>query len=182
MKVRKRRSHSGTACLLQLGELLRRQHARHQHVVLDAVHLHPVGGCVCRRHELAAVAQPVAHELDFIALCDDHSLAEHLDIRPRRACRRPAAHEHGLRMVRDHTGHEVHIRLAVGLPYQLGACLGFRGTGRRLLVLSPVEGGGRLTVSQRANRTNRRDGEQPGCHDSPKSGCHSVVTREDPNA
>ena len=75
---------------------------------------------VGRRHGLAAIAQPVAHQLDLVALADDHPLAQHADVRPRAVRPRPAGNQHRLGVVRNHAGHEVDVGLAVRLADEIG--------------------------------------------------------------
>jgi hypothetical protein len=71
---------------------------RHQHIVLDAVHLHPVArrGRVEPRRD----PQPVLHHRDLIALLDHHAFAENRDVLAGAVRGRPAGHDHGLRVVR----------------------------------------------------------------------------------
>ena len=88
--------------------------------MLNAVHLHPVMGRVGCGHDLAAVTQPVAHELDLVALGDDLALAENAHVRPRTVRCRPAGNQDRLGVVRDHARHEIDVGLTVGLPYEIG--------------------------------------------------------------
>ena len=79
---------------------------------------------VGRGHGLAAVAQPVAHELDLVALGDDLPLAEHAHVGPRAVRRGPPGNQHRLRVMRNHAGHEIDVGLAVGLAHEIGPGLG----------------------------------------------------------
>ena len=70
----------GTSRLVELRHLLRAEHPGHEHVVLHAVHLHPVSRRVGRRHGLAPIAQPVAHEFNLVPLTHADALAERQDV------------------------------------------------------------------------------------------------------
>ena len=78
-------------------------------------------------HRLAAIAQPVAHRLDLVALADDHALAQHAEVGTGAVRRRPSGDQHRLGVVRDHAGHEVDVRFAVGLADEVGTCRGIGG-------------------------------------------------------
>ena len=56
------------------------------------------------------------HRRDLVALADDDPLAEDRDVRARAVRRRPAGHDHGLRVMRNHARHEVHVGVAVRKP------------------------------------------------------------------
>ena len=124
---------------VERGHLLVGQHARHQHVVLHAVHLHLVARRRRVGHGLAAIAQPGLHHRDLVALADDDALAEDRDVLARAVRRRPAGHDHGLRVMRNHARHEVHVGVGVGKrpspggvacrPGRRGRRLGRRRTG-----------------------------------------------------
>ena len=51
---------------------------------------------------------------------DDDALAEHADVGAGTMRPGPAGDQHRLRVMRDHAGHEVDVRLAVGLAHQIG--------------------------------------------------------------
>ena len=69
---------------------------------------------------LAAIAQPGLHRGDLVALADDDALAEDRDVLARAVRRRPAGHDHGLSVMRNHARHEFDVGVAVGQPPEPG--------------------------------------------------------------
>ena len=56
------------------------------------------------------------HHRDLVALADDDALAEDRDVLARAVRRRPAGHDDGLRVMRNHARHEFHVGVAVRKP------------------------------------------------------------------
>ena len=107
----------GPARLVERGHLLVGQHARHQHVVLHAVHLHLHGASTSRRapagRDRAASSASSRSRRAGRRRCARRGSATS---GARAVRRRPAGHDHRLRVMRNHAGHEVDVGVGVGKP------------------------------------------------------------------
>ena len=122
----------GPARLVERGHLLVGHHARHQHLVLHAVHLHLVPRGRGVGHGPAPVAQPLLHRRDLVALPDDDPFAQDRDVLTGAVGRRPARHDDRLRVMRNHAGHELDVGVAVRKLPEAGRGLMDRGGCLRL--------------------------------------------------
>jgi hypothetical protein len=134
---------------IQLGHLLGGEHAGH-----EVAHGHPGHGhrvlhlCGRIRRWQLSLGQPPLHEGDLIALRDLDAPRENADALAGTVRRRPARHDHRLRVMTDHSLHEadvgrgirhdaaVHFRLLGGgarfsLGVRNGGCRGRRGKEQR---------------------------------------------------
>src|SRR2546429_9431106 len=84
---------------------------------------HHVAAWVGRRHELVVLAQPALHERDLVVLGDHDALAQDANRRTRTVRGCPTGHQHRLRVVTDHAGHEPYVRRRIGRPTALGPTL-----------------------------------------------------------
>ena len=81
---------------------------------------------------LPAIAQPLLHHRDLVALPDDDALAQDRDVLAGAVRRRPARHDDRLRVMRNHAGHELDVGVAVRQLPEAGRGLVDRGGCLRL--------------------------------------------------
>ena len=106
----------GPSCFIQFGHFIVSQHTGHQHVMFDTVHfhLHPRGRGV--GHRQTSVSQPLLHRSDFIGLADNDPFAQNRNVGARTVRGRPAGHDDGLRVMRNHARHEGDVGIALLEP------------------------------------------------------------------
>jgi hypothetical protein len=114
---------------VQLPELFLTEHSRHQHVVLHATHSRSQVRCVGVRHRFLPFPKPLAHQRDFVPLCNDYALAQDSDRLAGSVRRCPSRYQDCLCVVRDHSRHEVHVRRGVRVLSQGEVRLGAGGGG-----------------------------------------------------
>src|SRR6185437_5513166 len=121
-------------------ELRRRQHARHECFVMCVARRHAghrahgrpgvrVSGDrveIRLRHGLSPVGQPLLHDPNLVLLRVDDPRAERAHVVARAMGRRPARHDHRLRMVRDHPRHEGDVGRRVRPAHAVGERLSDR--------------------------------------------------------
>ena len=150
----------GPSRLIQRLHLVFSEHAGHQHHRWrPSHHSIPVG----LRHRLAAVAEPALHGRDLVLLGIDDPLGQGAHRWAGAVGGRPAGHHDGLGMVADHAGHEVHVRLGIGMAGAVGPDPRGRARGR----ITGDGLGGRLRGSSRgvaAGRDRGRGGEEGRGH------------------
>ena len=98
---------------VERGHLLVGQHAGHQHVVLDAVHLHP-----WRVDVASGTGWPRSRSHFCIIAISSRWATTMRSQRIATSCaravrRRPAGHDDRLRVMRNHAGHEIDVGVAV---------------------------------------------------------------------
>jgi hypothetical protein len=100
--------------LVEFLQLRRREHSWHimvHHMVARAVNHQLEAVDMHFRYRLLAGAEPLLHGLDFVLLCVDDARRQRLHLWTCAVCRGQTGHDEGLRMVRDHARHKVHIGL-----------------------------------------------------------------------